>query len=38
MIAATARLHGGRLATRNVRDFASLGLEIVNPWEFRSPI
>jgi predicted nucleic acid-binding protein len=35
MIAATARLHGGRLATRNVKDFASLGLDVINPWEFR---
>lgn len=33
MIAAVARVHGGRLATRNIRDFAALGLELINPWE-----
>lgn len=33
MIAATCIANGARLATRNVRDFAGLGLELVNPWE-----
>lgn len=33
MIAAIARVHGGRLATRNVRGFTALGLELINPWE-----
>jgi predicted nucleic acid-binding protein len=32
-IAAIALSRGGRLATRNVRDFAECGIEIVNPWE-----
>lgn len=32
-IAATAFEHGLTLVTRNVGDFAGLGLEIVNPWE-----
>jgi toxin FitB len=32
MIAATALAHGLHLATRNVADFAGLGLSIVNPW------
>lgn len=32
-IAATALEHGLTLVTRNVRDFAGLGAEIVNPWE-----
>lgn len=31
-LAAIARVHGGRLVTRNVADFAGVGLEIVNPW------
>ena len=34
MIAAVARLNGGRLATRNVRDFATCGLDLINPWQF----
>ena len=32
-IAAITLSRGGRLATRNVRDFAECGLDIVNPWE-----
>lgn len=32
MIAAIARVHGGKLATRNVRDFEHAGVDIVNPW------
>ncbi|MCS5715399.1 type II toxin-antitoxin system VapC family toxin [Herbiconiux sp. CPCC 205716] len=31
-IAATARVHGALLATRNERDFDHTGLPIVNPW------
>ena len=34
MIAAIARVNGGRLATRNVADFAVTGLKLVSPWEF----
>lgn len=34
MIAAIARVNGGRLATRNLTDFATTGLELVSPWEF----
>lgn len=34
MIAAVARLNGGRLATRNVRDFTTCGLDLINPWQF----
>lgn len=33
MIAATALEHGLRVVTRNVKDFAGLGVEIFNPWE-----
>lgn len=33
MIAAIAHTLGGRLATRNVRDFSVTGLVIINPWE-----
>jgi predicted nucleic acid-binding protein len=32
LIAATARVHGLTLATRNVSDFADTGISIVNPW------
>jgi predicted nucleic acid-binding protein len=31
-IAAIAKEHGSRLATRNVADFESCGVELVNPW------
>ncbi|AGS26405.1 type II toxin-antitoxin system VapC family toxin [Rhizobium etli] len=34
MIAAIARVNGGRLATRNLSDFAGTGLELISPWEF----
>lgn len=32
LIGATAALHGLTLVTRNARDFADLGLDIINPW------
>jgi predicted nucleic acid-binding protein len=32
-IAAIARAHGATVATRNVRDFAECGIEVVNPWQ-----
>ena len=31
MIAATARIHGLAMATRNVRDFANFEVEVANP-------
>lgn len=34
MIAAIALTNGARLATRNLRDFETAGLEVVSPWEF----
>lgn len=34
MIAAIARVNGGRLATRNLADFDTAGLELVSPWAF----
>lgn len=34
MIAAIARVNGGRLATRNTRDFTGTGIEVVDPWAF----
>lgn len=34
MIAAIARVNGGRLATRNLRDFAGAGVDLVDPWAF----
>lgn len=33
MIAATARLHGLTLATRNEKDFRHLGVQIINPFK-----
>jgi len=32
MIAATARVHGLTVATRNVKDFADFGVELLNPY------
>jgi len=34
MIAAIARVSGGRLATRKVSDFSTTGLQLICPWEF----
>lgn len=34
MIAAIARVNGGRLATRNLTDFGTTTLELISPWEF----
>lgn len=34
LIAGTAATHNLTLATRNVRDFEGLGIQIVNPWDF----
>jgi predicted nucleic acid-binding protein len=33
MIAATALVHGMSVVTRDVSDFAALGVKIVNPWD-----
>ncbi len=35
MIAATARVHGLTIVTRNVRDFSGLKVELVNPFSSR---
>ena len=32
LLGATAAQHGLSLVTRNERDFAGLGLEVINPW------
>ena len=32
VIAAIALAHGAPLATRNVSDFAAIGLQLINPW------
>jgi len=37
MIAATATVHGFIVATRNEKDFKRLGVEIINPFKFRTP-
>ncbi|RWC59672.1 type II toxin-antitoxin system VapC family toxin [Mesorhizobium sp.] len=34
MIAAIARVNGGRLATRNLGDFGTTSLELISPWDF----
>jgi len=34
MIAAIVRVNGGRLATRNLADFQTTGLELISPWDF----
>lgn len=34
MIAAIAGVNGGRLATRNLTDFRTTGLELISPWDF----
>ena len=34
LIAGTAIVHNLILATRNVKDFAALDVDVVNPWEF----
>ena len=33
LIAATAKSNGIPVATRNLRDFEGLGLQVINPWE-----
>jgi len=33
LIAATALEHGLIVVTRNVKDFARLGVQLVNPWD-----
>lgn len=33
LLAATALRHDLTLVTRNVRDFAELGVDLINPWE-----
>ncbi|WP_313602970.1 type II toxin-antitoxin system VapC family toxin [Rhizobium sp.] len=34
LIAAIALVNGGRLATRNIKDFQGCGLSLISPWEF----
>ena len=33
LIAGTAKAHGLTVATRNVRDFEGLGVDVLNPWD-----
>ncbi len=37
LIAATARVHGLTLVTRNIPDFADTGVPVVNPWLAPAP-
>lgn len=34
MIAAITRVNGAQLATRNTRDFAHAGIDLIDPWTF----
>ena len=34
MVAAIARVNGGRLATRNLPDFQTTSLDLISPWDF----
>lgn len=34
LIAGTAKAHGLAIATRNVRDFQGMDIDIVNPWDY----
>ncbi|TNM63901.1 type II toxin-antitoxin system VapC family toxin [Aliirhizobium smilacinae] len=34
LIAAIALINGGRLATRNLKDFQGCGLDLISPWNF----
>ncbi len=36
LIAATALTHGMTMVTRNVADFASTGVTVLNPWNFEA--
>ena len=36
MIAAIAKVQGLKVVTRNVTDFASFGVELLNPFKFRA--
>jgi len=35
-IAAIAKVHGAKLATRNIKDFLDCGIALINPWEISS--
>jgi toxin FitB len=34
LIAATAKVHGLSIVTRNVKDYVRSGVEVINPWEY----
>ena len=37
LLAATALHHNLALVTRNVKDFADMGVDLINPWSFQEP-
>ena len=37
LIAATAKVHGLQVVTRNVRDFRATGVDVISPWQSRLP-
>jgi predicted nucleic acid-binding protein len=36
LIAATSLVHGLKLVTRNITDFAPMEVDLLNPWEMRA--
>jgi len=34
LLAATALQHKLTMVTRNVKDFADIGVDLINPWDF----
>jgi len=36
LLAATALRHNLTMVTRNVKDFADMGVDLINPWEFEA--
>ncbi len=34
LIAGTAKAHGLAIATRNVRDFEGMDIDVINPWDY----
>jgi predicted nucleic acid-binding protein len=36
LLAATAQQHKLTMVTRNVKDFADMGVDLINPWDFEA--
>jgi predicted nucleic acid-binding protein len=37
LLPATALRHNPTLVTRDVKDFAEMGVDLINPWDFEAP-